>query len=270
MAWSEWVTPREAVFATLAAMEVADPRAAPRVQKRFDTRDPLAEEGSMQVLVVDNDRLLLDALRLVIEARHPDLQVCVAADEARARQEAVRSLPELILLDWWLGQESSESCFNKLREDCPLARIVVMSGDDRPSLVSQVLELGASGFLRKTASDIDVMREAIDIVARGGIYLPGELSNVRGVEPSVRPKWVGRSVEECFPTLTPTQSTVLRVLLRGASNKVIARELDIAENTVKTHVGAIFGKLNVSSRSQAVSLAARLGARLDWTRDGVQ
>ncbi len=217
----------------------------------------------MQVLLVDNDRLLLEALSVAMQARHPDLQVELAASEAEALALARERDFELILLDWWLGDASAADCFARLRDHCPQARIVVMSGDDRPRLVYEVLELGAAGFLCKNAAGFAAMREAIDIVASGGVYLPGRLSAQTEVSPSVHRRWQGRSLAECFPALSPQQQAVLRVLLRGVGDKVIARELDVELSTVKTHKSAVFRRLGVNSRAEAVALAARLGVSLD-------
>lgn len=221
------------------------------------------EGNAMRVLLVDNDRLLLEALCVALEARHAGLDIEMAADEAEALALARVTPFELILLDWWLGNEPAAHCFEQLHELCPQARIVVMSGDDSPELVYRVLELGASGFLRKNAAGFEAMREALDVVAKGGIYLPGLLPASTEVSPSVRPRWAGRDLAECFPQLTPRQLTVLRVLLRGASDKIIARELDIALTTVKTHVQEVYRRLDVGCRAEAVALAARLGARVD-------
>lgn len=217
----------------------------------------------MQVLLVDNDRLLLEALSVAMQARHPDLQVDLAASEPEALALAGERAFDLILLDWWLGEASAAGCYASLREQCPQARIVVMSGDDRPRLVYEVLELGAAGFLCKNAAGFAEMREAIDIVARGGGYLPGRLGARDEVSPSVRQRWQGRSLAECFPALSPQQQAVLRVLLRGVSDKVIARELDVEVSTVKTHKKIVFRRLGVNSRAEAVALAARMGVMLD-------
>ncbi|WP_162910994.1 LuxR C-terminal-related transcriptional regulator [Azohydromonas sediminis] len=217
----------------------------------------------MRVLLVDNDRLLLDALKLAIEARHRDLDVDVAVDEAAAVSLAAQWRPQLVLLDWWLDTDGAAHCFNALSEACPHARIVVMSGDDSAGVVAQALELGACGFLRKNAASFESMREAIDIVMRGGIYLPGHLPVAVSPSPSVRPSWHGRDLAECFPQLTPRQLAVLRVLLRGASDKIIARELGIGLATVKTHVTELYRRIGVGGRAEAVSLAARRGARID-------
>jgi DNA-binding NarL/FixJ family response regulator len=201
----------------------------------------------MRALLVDNDRLLLDALKLTIESRQPEFEVDSAPDMSQALALAASNRYELILL----------------KELDPEARIVVMSGDDDSQLVFKTLELGAAGFLRKHAADFDTLRQALDIVMRGGIYLPGQSPMSSDVSPSVRPQWAARDLKDCFPSVTDRQLAVLRVLLRGASDKHIARQLDIAVSTVKTHLQALYRQLGVSNRAGAVALAARLGARVD-------
>lgn len=217
----------------------------------------------MRVLLVDNDRLLLESLCLALEARHSGLEIELAADEAEALAAAHAGAFDLILLDWWLGNEPAKAAFAQLREQQPEARIVVMSGDDNPEVLYQALELGAAGFLRKNAGGFGAMREALDVVAKGGIYLPGQMPAPAAVSPSVRPQWEGRELSASFPHLTPRQLTVYRVLLRGASDKIIARELGIGLTTVKTHVQELYRRLEVSCRAEAVSLAARQGVRID-------
>jgi DNA-binding NarL/FixJ family response regulator len=217
----------------------------------------------MRVLLIDNDRLLRESLAFALEVRHSGLVIASAATEIEALALARAQPCDLVLLDWWLGDVPADDCFQRLREALPLARIVVMSGDDSTELVRRVLELGASGFLRKNASGFDAMREALDVVAKGGIYLPGVVPAAGSASPSVRPRWVGRALADCFPDLTARQLTVLRVLLRGACDKVIARELDIAVTTVKTHVQDVYRRIGVNSRAEAMALAAKLGVRLE-------
>jgi DNA-binding NarL/FixJ family response regulator len=217
----------------------------------------------MRILLVDNDRLLLESLCVALQARNPGLEVEMADAEEPALALAQAAPFDLILLDWWLGNEPARHCLERLRECCAQARIVVMSGDDSPQLVYEVLELRAAGFLRKNAGGFAAMREALDVVAKGGVYLPGVVPEPSAVSPSVRQRWVGRDLGEAFPQLTPRQLAVLRVLLRGASDKVIARELDIALTTVKTHVAEVLHRLDVAGRAEAVALAARKGVRID-------
>jgi len=217
----------------------------------------------MRAMLVDNDRLLLDSLQLTIQTRNPDIEVDIAATADEALALAAINRYEIILLDWWLGSESAADCFTRLKEIASHARIVVMSGDDDSKLMYRTLELGAAGFLRKHVADFETLRHALDIVMRGGVYLPSQSPMATSVSPSVRPQWVSRELKECFPDVTERQLAVLRILLRGASDKVIARQLDIEVPTVKTHLQALYRLMGVNSRAEAVAMAARQGARID-------
>jgi DNA-binding NarL/FixJ family response regulator len=216
----------------------------------------------LRALLVDDQRLLLDALQLLLETRHADIVLDVAPDEAQALALAVRNDYDLILLDWWLGREPAESCFMRLRELEPAARIVVMSGDDSPELIRHTLELGAAGFLPKRLVGGRELVDALGVIMGGGIFLPGHTFSQTS-ESSGRPAWMAREIGECFPGLTTRQRDVLKVLLRGQSDKHIARQLDIAVSTVKTHLQALYRTLEVASRAEAVALAARMGVRVD-------
>lgn len=215
----------------------------------------------MNVLLVDDQRLLGDALQLLITTRYPEIVLDVAHGELQAFEAVVRRDYELVLLDWWLGSEDAERCFQRLRELAPAARIVIVSADDRQATVTRALELGAAGFLPKSVLATSELVDAMQIIARGGIYLPEQAAI--GAAPGDRPRWIAASLEHCFPAMTARQRDVLRVLLRGCSDKQIARELDIALSTVKSHVQAVYRTLGVFSRAEAVVVAARLGARID-------
>jgi DNA-binding NarL/FixJ family response regulator len=115
--------------------------------------------------------------------------------------------------------------------------------------VRGAIESGAAGFIPKTAQG-STLRAALDVVLGGGVYLPGS---------PIAPAPAG--APERALDLSPRQLEVLHLLIRGASNKHICRELSMAESTVKTHVQAIFRRLEVSNRTQAVFTAARMGLR---------
>ncbi len=114
------------------------------------------------------------------------------------------------------------------------------------------LDAGAAGFIPKT-TESNVLRSAIATVLGGGVYVPESGSSASTAPPPQPFESLG---------LTPRQADVLRMLVDGQSNKAIARALELAPSTVKTHVEAIFERLHVSTRTQAVVAAARLGLKL--------
>jgi DNA-binding NarL/FixJ family response regulator len=157
---------------------------------------------------------------------------------------------DVVLLDLALPDSQGLEALARLHEASPDARIVVLSADDSASTVRGAIDQGAAGFIPKTAQG-STLRAALDVVLGGGVYLPG--SPAQASPPDGAPE---RALD-----LSPRQVEVLHLLIRGATNKHIARELSMAESTVKTHLAAIFRRLEVSNRTQAVFAAARLGLR---------
>jgi DNA-binding NarL/FixJ family response regulator len=139
-----------------------------------------------------------------------------------------------------------------LREVSLTARVVILSADERPETVLAAIDAGAAGFIPKT-TESNVLRLAIATVIEGGIYIPPVAMHGAPPPAPASADTLG---------LTPRQVDVLRMLVDGRSNKSIARALDLAPSTVKTHLEAIFQRLHVGSRTQAVVAAARLGLRL--------
>jgi DNA-binding NarL/FixJ family response regulator len=154
-----------------------------------------------------------------------------------------------------------------LRERYPELPVVVLSADEGQQTVLQAIERGAMGFIPKS-SPREVMLIALRLVMAGGIYLPptvlqqpvlesgSELAG--GIQPQGAPP---RTLADLG--LTARQVQVLRLLLQGKSNKLICRELDLAEGTVKIHVSAILKALQVTTRTQAVIAVGRMGLRID-------
>jgi DNA-binding NarL/FixJ family response regulator len=215
----------------------------------------------MKILVIENELLMLDTLKLNIEARKEGFSVDTARNSVEAHTSIARSRHELVLLDWWIGAESSEELLEQLHDISPASRILVMSADDDTAIMHKALERGAAGFLRKNVADFETLRQALDVVCQGRVYVSGQIDV--GQERSGRTTWAGHTLDECFAGVTERQRDVLRVLLRGASDKNIARHLNIAVSTVKSHLQAVYRQLGVSGRAETMALAARMGVRVD-------
>lgn len=200
----------------------------------------------MKLLLVDDHRLLAEALDTLITARFAPCEVRHASSLAEALL-ALSDDIDLILLDLGLPDAQGIEALEALRAHAPGVRLVVMSADDRAETVQAAIEQGASGFVPKQASSQRLM-EALTATLQGAITLPPAL--LAGVETTA------------LPSLTPRQMDVLRLLLRGQSNKLICRTLGLSESSVKTHLEAVYRRLGVNSRVQAVALAARLQLRL--------
>jgi DNA-binding NarL/FixJ family response regulator len=211
----------------------------------------------MRALLIDDQQLIRESLEMLLQVMMPDISLDHAASAHGAIQLAATIDYQLILLDWWLGEVNGGQCIEQLRAAGSTAPVVVVSGDDNEQVVQQALALGAAGYVTKSGSKNSLL-DAIRVALGGGRYLPprraaGPAAPIPGVP-------VRRELQEVFPDLTERQIEVFRVLIRGQSDKQIARELNIAESTVKTHVRAIFQALGAQRRSEAAYIARQRGA----------
>lgn len=199
-----------------------------------------------RVLIADDHPLFRAAIRDVVgqvfAAQGWEFAVVEAtgADEAAAAVEQDDDF-DLILLDLSMPGARGLSTLIALRSRAPSTPIVVVSSVDDATTVRQAVACGAAGFIPKSSSK-DLIAEALAVVFAGGVFLPPGMQDDAEPEPPSRPA----------DALTQRQLAVLDLLSRGLSNKLIARDLDISDMTVKAHVTAILRKLGVTSRTQAV------------------
>jgi DNA-binding NarL/FixJ family response regulator len=158
---------------------------------------------------------------------------------------------DLILLDLKMPGVQGFSGLIFLRAQFPNIPVVVVSASEEAPVVRRIMELGASGFIPKSASMED-MQLAVKTILAGEVWVP-ENTDLGQDKPDEDADLAHR-----MTTLTPQQMRVLMMLRDGLLNKQIAFKLDVSEATVKAHVSAILQKLNVDSRTQAVIAAARI------------
>lgn len=226
----------------------------------------------MRVLMIDDHVMVLQGLKNLLGAMVPGLQIDTASAIGPALAMAADLRYDLVLLDWNLDGCDGAAAMQRLRDVGCAARIVVLSGDSDPQLVQTAIEFGAAGFVPKRYSS-EAMLSALDKVLKGGIFLPPDMPS--GIpsslssSPSPARSGSARPLVEaeqhlCTPVsgLTPRQVDVYRAAARGLPNKLIARELGIAEATVKSHLAAVFAVLGVRNRTEAAYHASREGIRV--------
>jgi len=242
------------------------------IRRRGDGRSAGGTLGNaMRVLVVDDHALIRDALRRVLEQLEREVTVVEAGDCGQAFR-VIEAQPDLdlVLLVLNLPGMHGLAALTELRTRYPAVSVVVVSAANDRASVTQALDHGAMGFIPKSSSN-EVLASALRLVLSGGIYIPPEI--LGRAEPQMEPGSVGSPASDAgssprrlLPSdlgLTERQAQILILLMQGKSNKLICRELDLAESTVKNHVTHVLKTLNVTSRTQAVIAAARIGLVLE-------
>lgn len=211
----------------------------------------------MRILLVDDHDLFREGLKFLL----PVLDDTVQYEEAGNLDEALAfggesSLIDLILLDYYLPGVNGHEALSKCREHFEAASVVVLSGEDDVRVIRDLIEHGAAGFIPKSSSREELIAALKKILA-GGTYLPSPA--LQAVPSGSRQRaWQGpeRRGEK---RLSRRQFEVLVKAVQGKSNKVIAKELDISDHTVKAHLSVAFRTLGVQNRTEAVYAAAKLG-----------
>ena len=193
-------------------------------------------------LLIDDHALFRAGLAMLL-AQHPQLGELLEAGSVAEARRIERPDVALIILDVCMPGLNGLEGIALLRRQFPVASVLVLSGNDDFGWRTQAREKGADGFLSK-AADADQIAAAIDALLSG----KQSWSDADNAE-----------VSAVAPALTARQVEVLCLLAEGRSNKAIARELGMAENTVRVHVSAILAALGVSSRTEAAVAARVLG-----------
>ena len=199
----------------------------------------------IRVFCVDDHRVMLDGLALLI-GRQPDMEVVGSATHGeQAVDDVSRVKPDVTLMDLQLPGVSGLDAIRQIRRADPVARIVVLTMYQGDEDIYRALEAGAATYLLKDSLSEDLVR-VIREVHTGG----------RPVMPDVEAALAGRRKQ---PPLTPREVDVVRLIAEGMRNKEIAVTLGISEQTAKVHVKNILAKLSVSDRSAVIPVALRRG-----------
>ncbi len=207
----------------------------------------------MHVLLVDDHEMFRQGMRFLLTDLNDDIDFTDAGTCEEALGVLNNAEIDLALLDLNMPGTDGINALQKIREAHPGVQIAVLSGMEDPDLIRDAIDQGASGFVPK-ASSSEVLVAALKLILAGGVYLPQAALNAApdraAVEDSPR-----------TDLLSERQTDVLLKAIQGKPNKVIAREMNIAEGTVKTHLSAAFKALGVHNRTEAVFAAAKLGLR---------
>jgi DNA-binding NarL/FixJ family response regulator len=197
----------------------------------------------MRVLLVDDHPIFIAGVKTFVAQLDASVDVHDATSLDAALAAVERTAFDLVLLDLNMPRVTGLEALYKLKR-LVAAPIVIVSGNDNDSDIATALEVGAAGYIPKTHNQKEMITALQEVLARG-IYVP--------------PQARGSDLPGPAKELTDRQVDVLQWLLQGKSNKVIASKLGVAEGTVKAHLDAIYQKLGVNSRLQAMARAYALG-----------
>lgn len=209
----------------------------------------------MHILLVDDHTLFREALLHVLKQLDTHVIVFEAASIEEAMQLITHSRNlDLLLLDLDLPDKDGLSALPDLRKTAPTLPIVVLSGSETTQHVKLALQKGAVGYIPKSCTSHEMLT-ALRIVLEGDVYVPPKLLSKLNTGSTAEDD---ADLPATPSALTARQIEVLTLMARGLPNKSIAKQLQLAEGTVKLHVAAILHALSVCNRTQAVTEALRL------------
>lgn len=209
----------------------------------------MAESESTRVLLVDDRELFRHGVKMVLTIE-AGLALSEAADGQQALELVAAEAPDVVLLDVRMpGMSGMEVCA-AIKELSPTTGIIMLTESEEEADLYESIRSGASGYLLKSTSSFEQIAEAVRLVADG--------------QSLINPRMATKLLDEFVsisrdgpPGLTRRELDVLRSIARGSSNRQIAEELVIAENTVKNHIRNILEKLQLKSRVEAAMYAVR-------------
>lgn len=208
----------------------------------------------MHFIIADDHPLFRGALRQVLSGQSENVEIVEVGDfDAVRKLVAERDDIDLLLLDLTMPGGAGLSGLVALKALQPALPVVIVSATDDAATIHHAVELGASGFISKSAS-METIGEAVRAGLAGDIWTPEGIDLDHPKDPEIE------GLIARLRTLTPQQTRVLTMLAEGLLNKQIAYELSVSEATVKAHVSAVLQKLGVDSRTQAVILLSRIGS----------
>jgi DNA-binding NarL/FixJ family response regulator len=219
-----------------------------------------AQGDRIRVVVADDQAIIRDGLVTVLGLL-PDVEVVgAAADGAEAVALAVAERPDVVLMDLRMPVLDGVGATERIVREAPGCAVLVLTTFADDDSILTALRAGARGYLTKDAGRAE-LASAVRAVARGqATFAPEVGARIIGSLTSAAPVTPGDpagALVERFPTLTRREAEVLRLVADGLSNGEIAAALFVGGATVKTHINAIFAKLGVTSRAQAIALVRR-------------
>jgi len=212
----------------------------------------------MKILLADDHALFREGMRHVLTQLGEDIAITEAGDFSQIQHQlATQEDITLVLLDLHMPKNDGLAVLEYIGEQFPALPVVMLSGSESRDDMQRAIDLGAVGFIEKS-STAQVMLSALNLVLSGGIYIPPAMVRRSPVSPETLVEGSGQNTLN----LTPRQLDVLKRIIEGQPNKIIADELGVSIATVKAHVTATLKALRVTNRTQAARAVEQAGVDL--------
>ena len=199
--------------------------------------------SKIKVLIADDHAIVRMGLAALISAESDIEVVGEAKNGVEAVRESLRLAPDVIIMDIMMPKKDGVSATLEIHEKLPTAKVLILTSVSASDSITRAIAAGAAGAILKNAENQSVIDAIREIVA-GRQVIAKEVRQLIRKDPPV-------------PELSPRQQEILTSLTRGLTNDDIAKQLGISIPSVKTHLAALFAKLGVANRSEAVAIALR-------------
>jgi DNA-binding NarL/FixJ family response regulator len=214
--------------------------------------------SQIKVLLVDDQKLFVESLRTVIETRASDIIVmCVAFDGSEALECIAKEQPDVVLMDVRMPVMNGVECTRLIKELYPGIKVLMVTTFDDDQYVIDALKLGAVGYLLKDVPPLELIT-AVRAVYEGGVLISPKVAS-KLVEKLVSPISSDKPEFPGIQELNSREKKIIQLMAQGFDNKEIAKELYVAEQTVKNYISIIYSKLGVRDRVQVSRLVIESG-----------
>jgi two-component system, NarL family, response regulator LiaR len=216
----------------------------------------LFSKSKTKIMVVDDQPLMRQALIELLTKYSEFTVVAEAADGVEAVELAMKLNPDVIIMDIAMPKMNGYEATRRIKEKFPSIAILILTIYDDPEDIMGILEVGAAGYLMKDVLGDAVINAIRSIIIGERVLSEKVLNQVLRFAPTFSTNLPNSNDYE---SLTKRELEILKLLVKGISNKDIAKALGLEINTIRSHLATIFSKLRVGSRTEAVTVGLRIG-----------
>lgn len=203
----------------------------------------MMNKNKIKILIADDHALVRMGCRDLLEGEADIVVTGEAKNGIEVLQQAAKNPPDLVIMDLMMPQKDGIETTKELKKSRPGVKILILTSITVSDSIASALEAGADGVILKNSENEELIAAA-RIINESGRYISDEVNRLLSEDPPA-------------PKLSPRQQEVLSSLIRGLTDEDIARQLGIAQTSVRTHIEGLFAKVGAGNRSEAIAIALR-------------